>query len=120
MILDKGTSFRSISTVALPLIFFLTALVGVWAAYDRGIAWGRFGMIAGGLMVGTGAAWAGWRGGERALGVIGLACAVLAAVIGVCFLLTYDWMATEHVKFSALQQFGLWLQAHWPVAYVSE
>ena len=37
MILDKGINFRSISTVALILTFafLLTALVGVWAAYDR-------------------------------------------------------------------------------------
>jgi len=122
MILDKGINFRSISTVALILafIFFLTALVGVWAAYDRGIAWCRFGMIAGGLIVGLGAAWAGRRGGERALGVIGLACAVLAAVIGTYFLLTYDWTTTRYVKFSVLQQIGLWVQAHRPAIYVSQ
>jgi len=106
MVLDKGINLRSTSTVALILafIFFLTALVGVWAAYDRGIA----------------CAWAGRRGGERALGVIGLACAVLAAVIGTYFLLTYDWTTTRYVKFSALQQIGLWLQAHRPAIYVSQ
>jgi len=122
MILDKGINLRSISTVALILafIFFLTALVGVWAAYDRGIAWRRFGTIAGGLIVGIGAAWAGRRGGERALGAIGLACAVLAAVIGAYFLLTYDWTTAKYVKFSVLQQIGLWLQAHRPAIYVSQ
>jgi O-antigen ligase len=122
MILDKGISFRSISTGALisTATFILTALVGVWAAYDRGVAWCRFGMIAGGLMVGIGTAWAGRRDGERALGAISLACAVLAATIGTCFLLTYGWTTTKHVKFSVLQQFGLWLQAHRPAIYVAK
>ncbi len=122
MIPDKRINSRSISTVALILtfIFFLTALVGVWAAYDRGIAWRRFGMIAGGLVVGIGAAWAGRRGGERALGAISLACAVLAAAIGTYFLLTYDWTTTRQVKFSVLQQIGLWVQSHRPGIYVSK
>lgn len=117
----KGINSRSISTVALilTLIFFLTALVGVWAAYDQEIAWRRFGMIAGGLVVGIGAAWAGRRGGERALGAISLACAVLAAAIGTYFLLTYGWTTTRHIKFSVLQQIGLWVQSHRP-GYVSK
>ena len=117
----KGINSRSISTVALilTLIFFLTALVGVWAAYDQEIAWRRFGMIAGGLVVGVGAAWAGRRGGERALGAISLACAVLAAAIGTYFLLTYGWTTTRHIKFSVLQQIGLWVQSHRP-GYVSK
>lgn len=92
--------------------FLLTALVGVWAAYDRTVAWSRFGLIAEGLLVALGTAWAGQRGGERALGAIGLASAVLAAAIGAYFLLVYDWTTINHVKFSALQQLGLWLQAH--------
>jgi hypothetical protein len=38
MILDKGINFRSISKGALisTATFILTALVGVWVAYDRG------------------------------------------------------------------------------------
>ncbi|MEE8391438.1 MAG: O-antigen ligase family protein [Anaerolineae bacterium] len=120
MMPGKEINFKPISTVALifTFIFFFTALVGVWVAYDRRIAWRRFGMIAGGLMVGIGAVWTGRRGGERALGAIGLACAVLAAVIGTCFLLTYDWTTTGWVKFPVLQRFGLWWQAHRPGIYV--
>ncbi|MCL4294772.1 MAG: O-antigen ligase family protein [Anaerolineae bacterium] len=93
-------------------LFLLTALVGVWAAYDRTVAWSRFGLIAGGLLVALGAAWAGQRGGERALGAIGLTSAILAAAIGAYFLLMYDWTTINHVKFATLQQLGLWLQAH--------
>ncbi len=95
-------------------LFLLTALVGVWAAYDRAAAWFRFGLISGGVMVALGAAWAGQRGGERDLGTIGLASTVLAAAIGTYFLLRYDWTSTKQVKFLALQQLGLWLQSHRP------
>ncbi len=123
-VLIRNLPLASSSTLILALTFFvlflLTALVGVWAAYDREIAWVRFGMITGGLMVGIGVAWAGQRGGERALGAIGLACAGLAAAIGLYFLLTYDWTATKHVKFSVLQQIGFWLQAHRPGIYLSK
>ncbi len=122
MIHGKEINLRPISTVALilALIFCLTALVGVWAAYDRGIAWRRFGMIVGGLIVGIVAAWAGQRGGERALGVIGLACAVLAAVIGAWFLLTHDWATPRRVKFPVLHRFGFWWQVHRPGLYVAQ
>lgn len=115
-ILTRNSFLVSLSTLtpALTLsgLFLLTALVGVWAAYDRTGAWSRFGLIAGGLLVALGTAGAGQRGGERALGAIGLASAVLAAAIGLHFLLAYDWMTTKHVKFATLQQLGLWLQAH--------
>ena len=100
--------------------FLLTALVGVRAAYNRRIVWRWFGTIAGGLVVGTGDAWAGRRGAERTVGAIGLACAVLAAAIGICFLLTYDWSATGRVKFSVMEQLGLSVQAQWPAICVSK
>ncbi len=110
----------SILILVLAFIFLLSALIGVWAAYDRVIAWYRFGMVAGGLIVGLGVAWAGRRGGERTLAAIGLACAVLAAAIGAYFILTYDWTTTKHVKFFILQRLGFWLQAHRPEIYLSE
>jgi tetratricopeptide (TPR) repeat protein len=123
-ILTRNSILVSLSTLtpALTLagLFLLTALVGVWTAFDRAAAWSRFGLIAGGLLVALGAAWAGQRGGDRALGAIGLASAVLAAAIGAYFLLVYDWTTINHVKFAALQQLGLWLQAHRPGSFPAQ
>ncbi len=111
-----------VSTLAaiFTLTFLLTSLVGVWAAYNRDVAWRHFGMIAAGLVLAIGTTWAGRRGGERVLGAIGLGCAVLAAAIGVYFMLTYDWTANRSVKFPALQQAGLWIQTHRPAMQASE
>jgi putative inorganic carbon (HCO3(-)) transporter len=94
-------------------LFLLTALVGVWAAYDRAPAWRRLVMIAIGLALAVGVAWAGRRRGRRALGTIGLGCALLAGALGAYFLLSHDWTAGPG-KFAALQGAGLWVQAHRP------
>jgi hypothetical protein len=94
-------------------LFLLTALVGVWAAYDRAPAWRRLAMIAMGLALATGVAWAGRRRGRRALGTICLGCALLAGALGAYFLLSHDW-TTGPGKFAALQGAGLWVQAHRP------
>jgi O-antigen ligase len=94
-------------------LFLLTALVGVWAAYDQTLAWRRLGMIATALALAVGVAWAGWRRGPRALETIGLGCALLAGALGAYFLLSHDWTAGPG-KFAALYGVGLWVQAHRP------
>ena len=106
--------FRPALALVLTVVFLLTALMGVWAAYDRQIGWQRFGLIAGGLVIGLAIAWAGGKRGEPTLGAIGLGCAVLAAAIGSYYMLTYNWGSESTIKFSLLQQVGLWVQAHRP------
>ena len=101
--------------LALTAVFLLTALLGVWAAYDRQAAWLRFGLIAAGLLSGLLIVYARHRWGAPALFWAALACALLAALLGAYFLLTYDWRAASGpVKFDAIQRAGLWIQAHRP------
>lgn len=102
------------------LAFLGTALVGVWAAYDRGVAWSWFGLLALGVALTVGTPWAARRGGELVLGVIGLGCALLAAAVGAYFLLEYDWAGRGPGRFAALQQAGLWIQAHRPTVSLPE
>jgi O-antigen ligase len=99
--------------------FLATALVGVWAAYDRDIAWRRWELIALGIVLAIGiigtVAWT----GRRALGAIGVGCGLLGAAIGSYFLLASDWMQSEPTKLATVHQAGLWLYAHRP-AHLSE
>lgn len=106
----------------LGVLYLLTALLGVWAAYDRGAAWQRFALIAAGVVVALLIAWLGqWRG-EPAMALIGLGCAVMAAGVAAYFVLTFDWEAVGDSKagFAVFYRLGLWLQAHRPDLLVPE
>jgi hypothetical protein len=96
------------------LAFLGTALIGVWAAYDRQAAWVRFGLIALGLVLAAGIAAAGERGGEDRRGFIGIGCGILAAMIGAYYLFGHDWAQDDRVKLAWLHQAGLWVQTHRP------
>jgi hypothetical protein len=104
----------------LGLAFALTALAGVWAAYDRTQAWARFGLMAAGLGLMVALAWAGGRWGETALGPVALACAILAGALGVYYLLGADWQSGAGAKLGALRQIGLWLQERRPAVALPE
>ena len=106
--------------LALSAAFLLTGLIGVWAAYDQAMAWRCLGMIAAGLGLALGTAWAGWRAGRQGLGVIALGCALLSGALGAYFLLSYDWAAHGPGKLAVLQAAGLWVQAHRPALPVPE
>ena len=93
--------------------------MGVWAAYDRSLAWGAFGLIVLGLAMAVAVVWIGRRGGTRALGLMSVAIALLAGAIGVYFLLSYDWTAGA-AKFAMLQRIGLWVQANRPALVLPE
>jgi hypothetical protein len=69
------------------LVFLATALVGVWAAYDRGPAWGKFGMIAAAVAVYY------FLAGqpEERLGWAALGLSLIGAGISAYFLLVHDW-----------------------------
>jgi O-antigen ligase/thioredoxin-like negative regulator of GroEL len=69
------------------LCFFLTAVAGVWAAYDTVAALQRFGLIVLGLALMSGVAWAGRRHAKTVLSAIGLACSVVAAGLSVAYVL---------------------------------
>ncbi len=71
------------------LVFAAAAAVGLWAAYDPGAAWDKFwGLLLAGLLYAAAAA-QGWRG----LLHLTWGIAVLAAGVGVVFLLGADWQA---------------------------
>ncbi len=102
------------------LAFTLSALLSVWAAYDRGGAWSRFWGLALGLAAAGAIGWAGRRWGDRALRVASAGCAGLAAAVALYFLLTFDWAAGGAGKFALLQGIGLWIQAHRPALPLTE
>lgn len=108
------------ASLAPAILFLASALVGVWAAYDRGQAWPRFWGLATGLAAAGAIGWAGRRWGERALRIAGLGCAGLAAAVGLYFLLTHDWGGPAAGKFAALHRIGLWIQAHRPALGLTE
>ena len=86
---SKTTASTStlILATAFATVFLLTALMGVWAAYDRSLAWRAFGLIVLGLALAVAVVWIGRRGGTWALGLMSVALALLAGAIGVYFLL---------------------------------
>ncbi len=116
----KITSERLGAVCLTAAAFLATALVGVWAAYDRTMAWTRFWLMAAGLALSLALALAGRRKGEAVLGPAGLACGALAAGLAVYWMLTFDWQTHGVDKVAVLYQLGLWLQAHRPVVPVLE
>jgi putative inorganic carbon (HCO3(-)) transporter len=77
-------------------------------------------LIAAGLVVAMGIAWAGRRWGDRALGPAGVGCALLAAAVGAYFLLANDWSGDGTGKFVVVQDAGMWIQAHRPAVPLPE
>lgn len=106
--------------VALSIAYLLTALVGVWAAYDRSAAWLRFGLIAVGVAAALLIGHLGWRRGEDALGWVALGCALAAGLLALYFLLTFDWMGRALGKMPALEQVGAWIQGMRPAVGEAE
>lgn len=62
----------------LPVVFVLTAALGVWAAYDREAALGKFGLIVGAVALYYLMAWFGRRRPWRAAALLALVGVVLA------------------------------------------
>jgi hypothetical protein len=83
--------------------FAFAAAIGVWAAYDREIAWARFWLFVGGILI-----YHALAGQPRAnlwlitgfVGSVGLGMAVY-------FLLTHDW-ASEAPRIAVLDEIGIW------------
>lgn len=103
-----------ISLFTLIFIFILTALIGVWAAYDQAVAWFKFWLIVGSLLASAGVVVAG-QISQKALGLAALGAALLAGGVSAYVLMTYDWSGNHRIEFWLLQRAGLWLQAQRPV-----
>lgn len=70
------------------LLFLLTTLVGIWAAYDRSAAVGKFILIVVGLLLAWTIAQLSRRSKTALLTPMGQSCACLAGGIGLCFMLS--------------------------------
>ena len=114
-----GWSPRLGPAVALAVLFLLTALLGVWAAYDRAAAWRAFALIAAGQAAMAAIVWLSRRGGAAALGWLSVAMALLAGALGLYFLQSYDFAAGAG-KFDLVQRLGLWVQARRPALLLPE
>ena len=115
----RGLRFPSPGALIAAAAYLMTALVGVWAAYDRAAAWGRFGLLALGIGGALAIAWLGINS-SSALGFLALACGLLAGAIGAYFLLAYDWEAAGPAKYEFIQQAGRWIQTHRPAVRLPE
>lgn len=96
----------------LPLALFLvTAVAGVWAAFDRSAAWTKLWLLVGGVLLFYALSNAEPRGmatGQR-VGLVG----ALGAGVTLAFLLTHDWDALP-AKVDALTRLGKALQGPFP------
>lgn len=93
----------------LPLIvFLLTAALGVWAAYDRQVAWRKFWLIVGGVLIYYALANAEPLGEVRSW-----LLAAFGAGVALYFVVTHDWSAYA-IKIEALSRLGSAIQAPLP------
>lgn len=81
----------------------------MWAAYDPAAAWGRAGLLAGGVLLLLGMAWLGRRWGDAALGWLALGAAWLAGAVALYCLQATDW-ATVGLDSGLLRRLALGLQ----------
>lgn len=89
------------------LLFVLTALMGIWAAYDRPAAWEKFWLIVDGIFLFY--ALAGQPRENRWL--VAGAFAAFSAAVAAYFFLTHDWVA-EPSKIRILNMVGAaWMRA---------
>jgi O-antigen ligase len=102
--LFKRTGFEG------PLVIFLvTAVVGIWTAYDRQTAWAKFWLLVGAVLLFY--ALASQPPGN--LWPLVVFFALVGSGVAVFFLLTHDW-ANHPAKISVLNQVGLWWQKFRP------
>jgi O-Antigen ligase len=85
------------------VVFLLTALVGVWAAYDSATAWTKLWVLVGAVVFYYALA----AQPRQNLGPVTALLGLLGAAIASYFLLTYDWQALPR-HFAALDRVGVW------------
>ncbi len=103
------------------LIFWGSALIGVWAAYNPSIALGRFCLLSVGLgLIGL-LTWHQWYQRQQendalqGFMVVGLDSGLFAGGLGLLFLLTHNWQSATAQDFTLLPQLTAWIQAHQPL-----
>lgn len=104
----KRTSFD------LPLgLFIATALVGVWSAYDKETAWGKFWLIIGAVLLFY--AFVNWGVGETQRKAESQAwlLTIFGAGVAVYFMVTHDWDSFQ-AKIEWLANLGRALQSSLP------
>jgi O-antigen ligase len=93
----------------IPLVLFvLVAAVSVWSAYDRQMAWAKFWLIVGGVLLFYALVNAQSLGNVRVW-----LLALLGAGVAAYFLVTHDWQA-QPAKIAAVTRLGQALQAPLP------
>jgi hypothetical protein len=98
------------------LLFLLTAGVGVWAAYDHGLALAKFWVLISAVLVYFAIA-----GQPKAnMGVLTGLFGLLGVFIAFYFLLTQDWSKSSSIDFGGLDRIGLWIMANRPDLTLNE
>lgn len=98
------------------IVYYAGTLLSFWAAYDRSAALGRLLAITAGLIVAAAVMVLARRGHQSLVAWSGIACLVLAVLLGAYFLQTFDWQAAGPGKVAIIYRLGLWLQANRPAA----
>jgi len=94
-------------------ILLLTAAMGVWTAYDAAMAWGKFWLIVGGILIYFAVA------GQPQVNHWILACFLgfVGTLMASFFLLTHDWML-QPAKIEIANNVGLWWMSIRPSVHV--
>jgi O-antigen ligase len=95
--------FKRTSFDFLLLVFFLTAVVGVWAAYDQEAALAKFWLLVAGILLFYALA----RQPQNNLWLVAGLISAFGAGVAVFFLLTHDWQATP-ARIGLIQQAAVW------------
>ena len=106
----RATDVFSGSVGASAFFYTISALFGVWAAYDRAIALERLATLSMGLVLMWLLIWQVRRHGLVVLQRLCQACAVLTGALSVYFLLVHDWSAGQQYDFAPFQTFAIALQ----------
>ncbi len=94
--------------------------MGVWAAYDRSVALGRFSLLSVGLLLIALLHWNGQRSRpqsdrtRQSFTAVGLDSGLLAGGLGLLFLLAHNWQSATAADFTLLPALTNWLQANQP------
>jgi putative inorganic carbon (HCO3(-)) transporter len=85
-------------------IFIVTALLGVWAAYDTQSAWAKFWILIGGVLL----YYVMVAQPESNWPVIGIAAGVLGLILLLTLLLTFDW-SSQPADYASFDNFRIYL-----------
>lgn len=103
------------------LIFWGSALIGVWAAYSPSIALGRFSLLSVGLGLIVLLCWNQWQQRQQganplqSFAVVGVDSGLFAGGLGLLFLLTHNWQSATAQDFTLLPSLTAWIQANQPI-----